>query len=205
MDSLTGRLQRFERGPSSKIKRQLFRRHHMHDDDIVAAGPDDPQRSRKLAEVPKTIRQQDEKPASTLTCRAVLDLRAQTTRSTGIGGIQRRKDRSQVCGMLLGRNKYRSAFMKDRDAHRISLMQQQSGQTSSCPSGKIQFARRRQSESHRAARVDRKHCVHVRFFLKLSDEVAVIAGVNLPVDLAYLVTRCVLAMLCKFATTSFRG
>ena len=45
--------------------------------------------------------------------------------------------------------------------------------------------------------------MQVRFFFELPNEVAVVAGVNLPVDLAYFIPWSVLAMLREFATSAF--
>ena len=47
--------------------------------------------------------------------------------------------------------------------------------------------------------------MQVRFFLKLPDEIAVVAGVHLPVDLSNFVSRDVLSVLGKLATASLGG
>lgn len=87
----------------------------------------------------------------------------------------------------------------------ITLVQQQAGQAGGGPTGVVEFAVGGEAELHRAAGIERHNRVEIRFLFELPDEVAVVAGVDLPVNLTNFVARSVLAMLGELATASLGG
>lgn len=92
-----------------------------------------------------------------------------------------------MCCVLFRRDEDGIAVMQDRDANGIALVQQQSRQASCRLFGELKLTRCRQTKLHRSAGVDRQHRVQIGFFLELSNEVAIVPRVNLPIDLTYLV------------------
>lgn len=177
----------------------------LHHDQVIAARSENPNFLLEAVEVPEKIRGEDDKTAVGYETANLRDGPAQIGGMPGFSPVQNAKKMPEMTGADPRREEIMDRVIETTRSYRITLAQEKISNRPQKHPRVIQFVVFSRGESHGPALVEKKISPDVRFLAELLDVVAVGSRVELPVQIAGVLSGNVGAVLGELGREAVVG